>query len=182
VSERLLLHLDGLPGVGKTTLARAWVGRHHSALCLDIDLLRRSIGGWREDLEMSGRQARRLAYRIAAAHLSDGYDVVVPQYAVSREFVAALQRVAAASGATYRLVLLTTDDGRARLDARTAAALEPQHVEAGEVIATTGFPSSAPLAALVDDVAGAVVLDTAGRTVEQSCDDLEALLAAAPRA
>ncbi len=44
----LLLHLDGLPGVGKTTLARLWAQEHPGSLCLDIDLLRRSLGGWRD--------------------------------------------------------------------------------------------------------------------------------------
>ncbi len=174
----LLLHLDGLPGVGKTTLARLWAQRNPGTLCLDIDLLRRSIGGWRDALEMSGQQARRLAYRVAAQHLRDGYDVVVPQYAVTREFVAALESVASRSGAEYRLVLLAADEGRARLDARTAAALEPQHVEAGDVIAATGFPPFDALADLVADVPGALVLDTSRRTADESLLGLVELLGA----
>lgn len=167
----LLLHLDGLPGVGKTTLARLWAQEHPGSLCLDIDLLRRSLGGWRDD-KASGRQARRLAYAVASQHLRDGFDVVVPQYAVRHEFVEELQSVAARAGADFRLVLVTADEDRTRFDARTAAAAEPQHVEAGELVAATGYPAYRPLAELVAGVAGAAVLDTSSRTPQQSCADL----------
>ena len=74
-----LIHLNGLPGVGKSTLARRYVEEHRFALNLDVDLLRRSLGQWQEH-PTSGLQARRLAIAAIRMHLRDGFDVVVPQF------------------------------------------------------------------------------------------------------
>jgi len=40
-----LLLLNGLPGVGKSTLAEAWAGRHPGTLNLDVDMVRSLISG-----------------------------------------------------------------------------------------------------------------------------------------
>ncbi|WP_446665634.1 AAA family ATPase [Flexivirga sp. B27] len=72
---RLIL-LNGLPGVGKSTLAGAYVATRPGVLNLDIDVLRTMLGGqWEETAELG----RSLALRIIEAHLESGHDVVVPQ-------------------------------------------------------------------------------------------------------
>jgi predicted kinase len=75
-----LVHLNGPPGIGKSTLARRYVDDHPLAFCLDIDAFRRLIGRWDEYEEQSGLLARAMAIEMATTHLSAGYDVVVPQY------------------------------------------------------------------------------------------------------
>ena len=40
-----LLHLNGPPGIGKSTLARRYVEDHPQTLNCDIDVLRTLIGG-----------------------------------------------------------------------------------------------------------------------------------------
>jgi predicted kinase len=66
--------------VGKSTIAQRYVDAHPGALNLDIDRVRRMIGGWRDDPSSAGRAARALALAAAETHLATGHDVVVPQY------------------------------------------------------------------------------------------------------
>lgn len=44
-----LIHLNGPPGIGKSTLARRYVSEHPGVLNCDIDVLRTFIGGWEDD-------------------------------------------------------------------------------------------------------------------------------------
>ncbi|HWC24091.1 MAG TPA: AAA family ATPase [Flexivirga sp.] len=65
MSPRLIL-LNGLPGVGKSTLAREYVAARPGTLNLDIDVLRSMLGGpWEETAELG----RSLALRIIETHL-----------------------------------------------------------------------------------------------------------------
>lgn len=74
-TARLIL-LDGMPGVGKSTIAKAYVADRPGTLNLDIDVLRTLVGGeWSQTAELG----RSLALTIAQTHLASGYDVVVPQ-------------------------------------------------------------------------------------------------------
>ena len=49
-----LLHLNGPPGIGKSTLARRYAAEHHGVLNCDIDVLRTLIGGWEDDFAGAG--------------------------------------------------------------------------------------------------------------------------------
>jgi hypothetical protein len=44
-----LIHLNGPPGIGKSTIAQLYVDEHPGTLNLDIDRVRCLIGGWRDD-------------------------------------------------------------------------------------------------------------------------------------
>jgi predicted kinase len=131
-----LLHLNGLPGTGKSTLARRYAAEHRLALNLDIDLLRRELGHWQDPSTESGLQARRLALAVIGVHLADGYDVVVPQLVARPEFLAQLHRAATDNGAHFVEVVLraSLDTVESRFAARTAASAEPQHVEAAQLL------------------------------------------------
>ena len=49
MSGARLIHLNGPPGIGKTTLARRYAAEHLGVLLCDIDVLRTMIGGWQDD-------------------------------------------------------------------------------------------------------------------------------------
>lgn len=105
----LLVHLNGAPAVGKSTLARALVEERRMALLLDIDVLRMSLGQWATNDESKG-VARRLGLELAAAHLRGGHDVVLPQLVVEPTVVTQLDELATEAGARYVEVLLVADD------------------------------------------------------------------------
>ena len=75
----ILIHLNGPPGVGKSTLARRYVADHPGSLNLDIDTVASLIGGWRQDFFGVLPAARNIAVAMAETHLRSGADVVLPQ-------------------------------------------------------------------------------------------------------
>lgn len=76
--SRLVL-LNGMPGVGKSTLARRYAADHPGTLNCDIDALRRWIGGWQDDFDRAGERIRPAALAMITAYLRESGDVVVPQ-------------------------------------------------------------------------------------------------------
>lgn len=44
-----VIHLNGPPGIGKSTIAQLYVDEHPGTLNLDIDRVQCLIGGWRDD-------------------------------------------------------------------------------------------------------------------------------------
>lgn len=136
-----LVHLNGPPGIGKSTLARRYVADHPLAFCLDIDSIRRLIGGWDSHGPESGRLARRMGLRMMEEHLGGGHDVVVPQYVARPEFVGEMRRVAEEARAAFYELLLTDsrDDARARYEARAVDPIWAEHhAEAARQIGKSG--------------------------------------------
>ena len=136
---RLLL-LNGFPGAGKSTLARRYVADHPLALDLDVDRLRAQLGGWQDDPLAAGLAARELALAMARTHVTDGHDVVVPQFLGQRRFVDQLQQVAGEVGATFHHVVLLDgrEDAVRRFHERTGRAEEVAHVEAARLVTVSG--------------------------------------------
>ncbi|MDT4924332.1 MAG: hypothetical protein QOG01_2045 [Pseudonocardiales bacterium] len=145
-----LIVLNGPPGIGKSTLAQRYVDDHPLALNLDIDSIRRLLGGWRDDAPKAGLVARVLTLTMARQHLADGYDVVLPQFLGRPQFLQQAEEVAADVGAAFfEFVLMDNrDDVLRRFAERSAAAREPAHVEAGQLVASLG--GEAMLAAMYD--------------------------------
>ena len=169
-----LIHLNGLPGVGKSTLARRYVEEHRFALNLDVDLLRRSLGQWQEH-PTSGLQARRLAIAALRLHLRDGFDVVVPQFVAGPDFLVDLDEVATETNAEFIEVWVRAplDVVKRRFRDRTDAAVEPQHVEAAQVIGGGGSDAapdemSRELQVFLRSRSGLIAVDTDGMSPEQS--------------
>lgn len=115
----VLVILGGLPGTGKTTLARAWA-RSRGAAHVRVDTI--EVALQRAGAEQIGPQGYGVAYALAADQLALGLDVVadsVNPLPVTRQ---AWREVATASGASVLEVELTcpAPEHRARVESRTA--------------------------------------------------------------
>ena len=115
--------INGVPASGKSTLARRYAEDHPLTLALDIDLVRRMLGGWMDRLEESGLAARRIAVEMARAQLGSGRDVVIPQFLGRLRFVQTLAELCDEVGAEFvEIVLLSSpDEAVDRFIRRTAA-------------------------------------------------------------
>jgi predicted kinase len=108
VSRARLIHLNGPPGIGKTTLARRYAADHPGVLLCDIDVLRTMIGGWQDDDGAAGR-ARTAALALVTGYLTTGCDVVLPQLVARHDQLARFAAAAREAGAEHVHVMLTTD-------------------------------------------------------------------------
>ncbi|MBK8448276.1 MAG: AAA family ATPase [Micropruina sp.] len=115
-----LIHLNGPPGIGKSTLAAMYADRHPGTLNLDIDTLHHLIGGWRDSEGRFHDHLRPLARAMAGAHLARGNDVVLPQYISDSEQLAGFESIASQYGADFLEVVLLDDRAAAiaRFNAR----------------------------------------------------------------
>lgn len=133
-----LLHLNGPPGIGKSTLARRYADERPGVLDADIDLLRMLVGGWQDDFVTTGEIVRPGALALIGAHLASGRDVVVPQMVARSSEVERFRSAATAAGATYTQVMLVDDREAAiaRFHRRTGEGPLLDHVR--DVVARDG--------------------------------------------
>lgn len=106
--SRLVL-LNGAPASGKSTLARRYADEHPLVLALDLDVLRGLLGGWLERPADSGVIARRMALALARLSLTDGRDVLVPQFLGRIDFVLQLDELCREVGAEFVEIALLSD-------------------------------------------------------------------------
>ena len=142
-----LIHLNGPPGIGKSTVARMYADAHPSVLNLDVDVVRSLLGGWREDFLAAGELVRPLALAMARTHLGAGNDVVLPQFLGRLSEVERFEAAATSAGAAFVEVVL--------MDARPAAV---------ERFAARAHDDSDPwhrtVVALVEEAGGTVALES----------------------
>ncbi len=74
------IHLNGMPGIGKSTVADLFIKSHPGTLNLDIDLLYMLVGGWQDLTQPTHEIVRPIALAAVSAHLSGGRDVILPYY------------------------------------------------------------------------------------------------------
>jgi predicted kinase len=165
----VLIIFAGLPGVGKTSLARE-VARQRGAAHLRIDTIEQVLNDRGVDDRNDPGLGYRLAYALAADNLRLGLTVIgdsVNSLEVTRE---AWRAVAVAAGTPFVEVEVICSDPaehRRRVETRTidVPGLVPPtwaEVEAREVEPWPGEH---------------IIIDTAGHTLEQSLTELNAALA-----
>jgi predicted kinase len=103
-----LIHLNGPPGVGKSTLAQRYAAGHPGVLVCDVDVLRTMISGYEHDPDAAGR-SRTTALAMITAYVGTGHDVVLPQLVAREEQLARFTAAAEAGGAEHVHVMLVTD-------------------------------------------------------------------------
>ena len=124
-----LIHLNGPPGIGKSTISALYADRHPGTLNLDIDSLQGLVGGWKEPDNHTHQVLRPVALAMAATHLHGGRDVILPQYLARLDEINAFEEVAAENAADFlEFILFDTKEGSiARFDRRRDRTLWGQH-------------------------------------------------------
>lgn len=104
-----LIHLNGPPAIGKSTLAARYADEHPGTLNLDIDRLLPLVGGWTDPANDTHLLLRPAARAMARAHLAGGHDVVLPQYLARLDEIEAFAASARSAGADFREIVLLAD-------------------------------------------------------------------------
>ncbi len=140
-----LLHLNGPPGIGKSTLARRYASDHPGVLVCDIDVLRTLVGGWEGRFAETGALIRPAALAMITAYLSGGHDVVLPQMLVRPEELARFEGSAHTAGADFveRFVMDGEDASVARFHRRgDGDESDPWHDQVRSIVAADGGDES----------------------------------------
>ena len=106
-SRPRLVLLNGPLGLGKSTLAKMYNERVPLSLNLDIDLVRDSLGQWRDYRRESARMAWKMAQQMGRVVLAAGNDVVVAHSIRRPERFQELESLAAGAGASFHEILLS---------------------------------------------------------------------------
>lgn len=136
-----LIHLNGPPGIGKSTIARDYVREHPGVLNCDIDVLRNLIGGWEQDFGRTGALVRPAALAFITAYLEGGHDVVLPQLLMQLDEIARFEAAARRAGAGFVEVMIMDDRDSAvsRFHHRGGAhSTDPWHGQVRAVVAEGG--------------------------------------------
>ncbi len=179
-----LIHLNGPPGIGKSTHARRYVSENAGVLNCDIDVLRTFIGGWEDDFAGAGALIRPAALAMIGAYLAAGHDVVLPQMLCDPREVARFSGCADDAGAEFveRFLMDSPASSIARFERRGAGeATDPWHDQVRKIVAANGGEAElgrchAALERLLLERADAVVLASVEGNVEQTYDRLVASL------
>ena len=167
-----LIHLNGPPGIGKSTLSALYVERHPGALNLDIDSLHRLVGGWQDEDNRTHELLRPVALAMASSHLRGGHDVVLPQYLAHVQEIDAFQSAAHEQGADFREIILLAEktESIARFDRRTDDSEWGEHNR--RLVARHGGPVM--LASMYDQLLEVARLRPSAVVVRSELDAVEA--------
>lgn len=171
-----LIHLNGPPGIGKSTLARRYAADHPGVLNCDIDVLRTLIGGWDSNFREAGTLIRPAALAMIKAYLAHGHDVVLPQMLIEPAELARFEASATDVGARFveRVLMDTAANCVTRFYGRGAAEqADPWHDQVRSIVAANGGDDEltrchAGLERLLHERLNAVVIMSADGAVEET--------------
>lgn len=141
-----LIHLNGAPGVGKSTIADRYLADHPGVLNCDIDRLRCLVGGWTDDFVAAGEVVRPLALAMIRTHLDRGRDVLLPQLLADEGERSVFRLAAVGAGHRYLQVVLQSQPGQASARFHGRSDEDPLHAVVRAVVDRDGG------AAAIDDV------------------------------
>ena len=107
--KRFLLQMSGLPGSGKSTIARE-VGARYGAVVVDLDVIRSAVLDGGVSIEASGRVAYPVMFSLARSLLDQGVSVVIDSPCGYDEILATGRAIADGRGIAYKYVESHTDD------------------------------------------------------------------------
>ncbi|MEU8820470.1 ATP-binding protein [Actinoplanes sp. NPDC048796] len=178
-----LIHLNGPPGIGKSTLAARYADSSPGTLNLDVDAVHRLVGGWQNEQIDTWPAVWSLVWAMAATHLTGGHDVILPQYAADLDRIAEFEQLAHRHGAGFREVVLLTDREAAieRFERRAQETGDPWIRHHHRLIERAG--GAAALKAMYDNLIevvrlrpGTVVVPSTTGAVRETYDLLAATL------
>jgi len=167
-----LVHLNGPPGIGKSTLARRYATDRPGVLDLDIDLVSDLLPGL--SFPEDGAVVRPLALALASTHLSSGRDVVLPQYLGQVSEIERFESAAISVGASFVEVLVTDERERAvtRFGRRGDDDPSPWHARVREVV--DGLGGADHLRDMYDALAGVLAARPSYLVVQSVEGEVEA--------
>lgn len=170
-----IVHLNGPPGIGKSSLAAIYADRNPGTLNLDVDTLHHLVGGWQDEATDTWPVVWSLVRAMAATHLDGGREVILPQYFATTEEIGVFEKLARGHGAGFREVVLLDDREAAiaRFHHRARDSDDPwtrhQHLlieqRGGDVVLGTMYDNLREVVRLRPD---AVVVQSAVGAVQQT--------------
>ena len=147
-----LVHLNGPPGIGKSSLSARWADRHPGTLNLDVDVVPPLVGGWQDEENRTWQVVWPLVRAMAAAHLTGGRDVILPQYHGRLAEISALEELAGDHRAHFREVVLIDDRAAAieRFERRALQDADPWIRHHHRLVGRRGGPDL--LGSMYDDL------------------------------
>ena len=104
-----LVQMSGLPGSGKSTVARA-LAPAINAIVLDHDDTKSAIMAAGVEPDLAGRSSYEVIKKLAAAFLATGQSVVIDSPCLYLELLEAGRKIAVETGATYHFIECRLDD------------------------------------------------------------------------